>query len=150
MSFARAAASAAILTVLSVGGALAKPATVSADVNLRKAAGTESEVVTLIPKGSKVEVGKCSSGWCQVTWNGQEGFAIARNLGLGGPKVVKRPRQVIGDEDDAYDDPAVYGPGRYGPPPTYYGYGPYGYGGPYYGGYWGPRWGWRGGWGRRW
>jgi uncharacterized protein YraI len=149
MSFARVAALAAILTILPIGYALAKPATVSADVNLRKAAGTDGEVIALIPKGSKVEVGRCTDGWCQVTWNGHDGYAIARNLGLG-TKVAKRPRRVVGNEDDEYDDPVAYGPGPYGPPPAYYGYGPsYGYG-PYYGGYWSPRWGWRGGWGRRW
>ncbi len=144
MSFTRVAVSAGILTILSIGGALARPATVAADVNLRKAAGTDSEVLALIPKGSKVEVGKCANDWCQVTWNGQEGYAVARNLGLGGPK---RPRQVVGDEDGEYGPPIVYGPRPgYGPPPAYYGYGPYYYDGPYYGGYWGGR----GGWGRRW
>jgi hypothetical protein len=147
MSITRVAASAAILTILSIGCALAKPATVSADVNLRKAAGTDSEVLTLIPKGSKVEVGKCTNGWCQVTWNGQDGYAIARNLGLGGTRVAGGYRRMYppGGEDDGY---VPYGPGPgYPPPPPYYGPGPYYHGpGPYYG--WGPRWGWRGGWGR--
>jgi hypothetical protein len=148
MSFARVAISAAVLTILPIGCALAKPATVSADVNLRKAAGTNSEVLALIPKGSKVEVGKCTNGWCQVTWNGQDGYAIARNLGLGGPRVAGGYRRMYSpganDEDDGYGPP-MYGPGPgYGPPPAYYGYGPY------YGPYWGPGWGWRGGWGRRW
>jgi uncharacterized protein YraI len=151
MSFARVAASAAILTILSIGCALAKPATVSADVNLRKAAGTDSEVLTLIPKGSKVEVGKCTNGWCQVTWNSQDGYAIARNLGLGGTRVAGGYRRMYppGEGGDDGYGPPMYGPGPgYGPPPPYYGYGPYGYG-PYYGPYGGPGWGWRGGW-RRW
>jgi uncharacterized protein YraI len=59
MSLARVAAAAAILSALSVADAAAKSATVSAEVNLRKGAGTDTDVLTLIPKGSKVEVGKC-------------------------------------------------------------------------------------------
>jgi hypothetical protein len=149
MNFARLAASAAIVTVLTTLGvdlAAAKPATVASDVNLRKGPGTDSKIITLIPKGTMVEVGNCTNGWCQVSWNGQDGYSIATNLGLGGPPPVRR-RPVA----DAYDYPPP--PDTYGPPPgyvvgpsVYYGgpvyYGPY-YGRPYYG----P--GWRGGWGWR-
>ncbi len=81
MTLSRLAATAAI--VLALGAAAsAKPATLGAATNLRKAPGTKSEVVTLIPKGATVEVGACDAGWCQVTWNGQEGYAIGRNLGV--------------------------------------------------------------------
>src|SRR5882724_4406863 len=113
MNFARVGTLATILTILSIGCALAKPAAVSADVNLRKAPGTGSEVLTLIPKGTKVEVGKCNNGWCQVTWNGQEGFAIARNLGLGTRTAARRrpPGGYVPDDDDGYEP--AYGPGYY-------------------------------------
>ena len=142
MNFARLAAGAAIMMALSVNVAMAKPVTVVADVNLRKAAGTDSEIVTLIPKGTMVEVGACTNGWCAVTWNGMDGFSIATNLGLA-PRPA-RPPAVVGQ---AYP-PGVYPPPAYvaGPPVVYYGPGPY-YG-PYYGGY-GWRGGWRGGWGGR-
>ena len=136
MSLARIAAAAAILSALSVADAAAKSATVSAEVNLRKGAGTDTDVLTLVPKGSKVEVGKCTNGWCEVTFDGQVGYAIAKNLGLGAPRPVRR---LVGTEYEP-----AYGPGRVymvGPPPPYYD--------DYYGPYWGPRWGWRGGW-RRW
>jgi hypothetical protein len=149
MNFARLAAGAAMLTALSVELAAAKPATVAADVNLRKAPGTDSEVITLIPKGTMVEVGTCTNGWCMVTWNGQDGYSIATNLGLGRPPPVRR-RPLPADDSYEYPPP----PGTYGPPPGYvvgppvyyepppvY-YAPY-YGRPYYG------WGWRGGWGWR-
>jgi SH3 domain-containing protein len=146
MNFARLAASAAMLTALSVGLAAAKPATVAADVNLRKAPGTDSEVITLIPRGTMVEVGTCTNGWCMVTWNGQDGFSIATNLGLGGPPPMRRRPPP----DDYYEYPPP--PGTYGPPPGYVAgppgyyeppvyYSPY-YARPYYGG-------WRGGWGWR-
>ncbi|MGA2129405.1 MAG: SH3 domain-containing protein [Xanthobacteraceae bacterium] len=150
MSMLRIAAAAAILGALSVVDASAKPATVSAEVNLRKGPGTDTDVITLIPKGSTVEVEKCTNGWCHVTFEGQDGYAIAPNLGLGAPRPVHRP----------YGGDVVYGPGPrpgpgpayvVGPPGYYYGPGPYYYGpgpGPYYWGPWGRPWGW--GWGRRW
>jgi hypothetical protein len=144
MNFARLAAGATILMSLAIDLAAAKPATIASEVNLRKGPGTDSEIITLIPKGTMVEVGTCTNGWCQVSWNGQDGYSIATNLGLGGPPVRRRP--MAGDYD--YPPP----PGAYGPPPGYvvgppvY-YEPPVYYGPYYGGYYGPRW--RGGWGWR-
>jgi hypothetical protein len=84
-----------------------------------------------------------------VSWNGQDGYSIANNLGLGVPAPVRR-RPVAGDEYDYPPPPGTYGPppGYVVGPPVYYG-GPayYGYG-PYYGPYYGPSW--RGGWRRRW
>ena len=148
MNFARLAASTAILTGLAIGLAAAKPATVAADVNLRKGPGTDNEIITLIPRGTMVEVGTCAYNWCQVSWNGQDGYSIATNLGLGGPAPVRRRPRV---DDDEYDYPPP--PGTYGPPPgymvgppVYYDppvyYRPY-YNRPYYGGGWGGGWGWR-------
>ena len=154
MNFARLAASAAILAVLGVDLAAAKPATVAADVNLRKGPGTDSEIISLISKGTMVEVSNCTNGWCQVSWNGQDGYSIATNLGLGGPSPVRR--RPAADEYDYPPPPGTYGPPPGYPvgPPVYYGgpvyYGPY-YGGPYYGGgYYGPGWRGGGGWRRRW
>jgi Bacterial SH3 domain len=147
MKLARLAASAAFL-MLSAEIAAAKPATVVSEVNLRKGPGTENEVITLIPKGSTVEVGTCTNGWCQVSFNGQDGFSIATNLGLGGPRPIRRPLPPGAEGDDVY--PAgppgvVYAPGPavVVGPPVYYAPGPYYYG---YGPYWRGGWGWR----RRW
>jgi uncharacterized protein YraI len=139
MSVGRIAASAAIFTLLSAACATAKPVALTADTNLRKAPGTDSEVLTLMPKGTTVEVGKCSNGWCETSLNGKDGFAIAQNLGMA-PRRAPRGPVVAEEEVEEYAPPVVYGPRPYvyGPPPLYYGYGPY-YG--YYGGW---------GWGRRW
>jgi uncharacterized protein YraI len=140
MNFARLALSAAVLAAVSADLAAAKPATVASDVNLRKGPGTDSEIITLIPKGTMVEVGTCTNGWCMVTWNGQDGFSIATNLGLGGPPPVRRRPMP---DDYEYPPPPGYvvgPPVYYEPPPAYYS--PY-YVRPYYG----P--GWRGGWGWR-
>lgn len=66
-----------------VGDASAGEGTVTtiAATNLRKAPATESEILARIPKGSSVAVGACRDGWCRVSWNGRDGYAIMRNLG---------------------------------------------------------------------
>src|SRR3984957_9425268 len=83
MSFVRIAASAVILAALSAACATAKPVVTTGDTNLRKAPGTESPVLTLIPKGTTVEVGKCTNGWCQASFDGQDGYLIGQNVGMG-------------------------------------------------------------------
>ena len=83
MSFVRIAASAAIFTLLSAVCATAKPIAATAETNLRKSPGTDSPVLTIIPKGATVEVGKCSNGWCEASLDGQNGYVIARNVGHG-------------------------------------------------------------------
>ncbi|HET6838531.1 MAG TPA: SH3 domain-containing protein [Bradyrhizobium sp.] len=142
MSLIRSAASTVAVTLLSVVCATAKPIAITGDTNLRKSPGTDSAILTLIPKGTTVEVGKCSSGWCQVSLNGQDGYVIGQNLGIAPPRRAPRGPEVV-EEDIEEDGPPVgYGPAYVVGPPVYYGYGPY-YG--YHGG-----WGYRGGWGRRW
>ncbi len=136
MSFSRAATSAAILTVLSVVSATAKPIATTGETNLRKSAGTDSEVLTLIPKGGVVEVGECTNGWCAASFDGKEGFVIGRNVGMG-PQPAPRGRRMgavqVYDVGPTYGRP-VYGPPLFYRPYPYYGY-PYG---------WGYReWGWR-------
>jgi hypothetical protein len=59
-----------------------KPLITMAQTNLRKGPRTDSEILTLIPKGTTVAVGDCRDGWCRVSWNGQDGYAIGRNLGF--------------------------------------------------------------------
>jgi hypothetical protein len=80
MSFARRATFAAMITTLTAVCATAKPIATTGETNPRKALGTDSEILTLIPKKTTVEVGNCSNGWCQVSCNEQDGYAIARNL----------------------------------------------------------------------
>jgi uncharacterized protein YgiM (DUF1202 family) len=85
--------SAAVLLAASASLAFAKPVTLPAETNLREAPGTKSNVVTLIPKGTEVEVGECDAGWCKVTANGKDGYVIERNLSST-PKVAPAgPRQ---------------------------------------------------------
>jgi uncharacterized protein YraI len=94
MLLSRLMLSATLLAAMSAIAA-AKPVTLSAETNLRKAPGTKSEAIGLMPKGTEVEVGECDSGWCKVTWDGREGYAIARNLGMvvpGAPREAGLPR----------------------------------------------------------
>ena len=119
---------AAALTALFAGAANASPATVASNTNLRQGPGTNFGVIMTVPGGSVVEVIRCGGEWCNVMADGQPGYMIARNLGMGGPApvAVVRPPPVV----------VVPGP--------YYGYGPY-YGRRFYGpGYYhGPRRYWR-------
>src|SRR4029079_17802384 len=75
----RTALAAAGLVALTAA-ASAKPVTLSTETNLRAAPGTKSDVVTAMPKGAAIEVGECDAGWCKITYDGKEGFAIERNL----------------------------------------------------------------------
>jgi uncharacterized protein YraI len=123
--------------------ARARSAAVAATVNLRSGPGTDSEIITTIPAGSTLRVTGCSGEWCEVTWNGRSGYAIARNLSIGAPRQARTYGPQPGYADGyGPEPPAVYqAPGYYAPPAVVYGpayYGPRVY--------YGPGWGWR----RRW
>ena len=137
MRFMQAAASAAIITLLSAVGATAKPVATTAETNLRKSPGTNSEIVTLIPKGTTVEVGKCTSGWCEASVDGKDGFVIGRNVGMG-PRPAPRggPGPEVVEDEEVVEGPVYARPPGYYRPYPYYGY--YGYYRP-----WGYGWGWR-------
>jgi uncharacterized protein YraI len=110
---------AAVTVIALTAAASAKPVTLPAETNLRAAPGTKSEIVTLMPKGSAIEVGECDAGWCKVTFGDKEGFAIGRNLGEAPPQreaTVRKPsegdlqrlrrgyEQYFDDEQDGYQD----------------------------------------------
>jgi uncharacterized protein YraI len=149
MTLARTGLIAAVSLGVSVATASAKPTTVTAEVNLRDTPATSGKILALIPKGTSVEAATCTNGWCQVSFNGQQGYVIQRNLDVPQPPRARRhvARRSV-PQVYAEEAPVVYDPGPVyvGPPYRYYGY----YG-PYYRGYWGPRWGfgWGGGWGFR-
>jgi hypothetical protein len=150
MSLMRLAACTAVLVALSAECASAAPALATTNVNVRQGPGTTYQIITTIPGGSTVDVTGCSGQWCQVTWQGQQGYAIATALDTGGgppggapvgapPGAVGLPPGAVPGDDvpvPAYGPPpppaVVVVPGPYG----YYGpgYG-YGYRGGYYRGY---------------
>jgi uncharacterized protein YraI len=146
MTLGKITASAAMLLALSAVGAAAAPALATNNVNLRQGPGTTYTVIMTIPGGSNVDVSGCSGQWCQVTFQGQNGYALATSFdqgyaaapppGYAGPPPAPIPISPIGPPP--IGPPIYVGP----PPPTYYfygnGYGPY-YG-PYGGGYYYRRW----------
>ncbi len=91
MKLARIAACGVALLTLSVHYAAAAPALATNNVNMRQGPGMNYPVVTTIPGGSNVEVNNCYGEWCSVTWNGQSGYAVARNLdrGHGAPPAAE-------------------------------------------------------------
>jgi Bacterial SH3 domain len=95
-------------------------AIVLAKVNLRSGPGTESEILASIPTGSTIDVGQCEGEWCAVTWNGRSGYAIARNLDLGGSHQASSypPPAQPGGYPEGHD----YPPGAYSPPAQSGGY----------------------------
>jgi hypothetical protein len=124
----------------------ASTAVTHSSVNLRNGPGTSYTIVTLIPAGSSVDVSDCKSGWCQVTFNGNNGYIIETSIAPGAPAAgaARRLGPPPGYAGPPGAPPPGYGappPGYYPPPPGYYPPPPgyyYGYG-PYYGPYWGWR-----------
>jgi uncharacterized protein YraI len=109
--------SAASVLLLSAGAASAAPATVGSAVNMRSGPGTQYEVVATIPGGATVDVAGCTGSWCQVSFNGESGFANRSYLAMGGEPsaAVVTPGYAYDDAPlyagDYYDDGYPYGPG---------------------------------------
>lgn len=63
-------------------GALALPGSVTTDLNMRAGPGPTYPIVTTIDNNSTIEVEGCieSGNWCQVSWNGQTGWAYANYI----------------------------------------------------------------------
>lgn len=118
--------------LLAGGPALAKPAYVPSTVNLRAGPGTDKDILGKIPSGSLIDVGDCTGGWCAVTWQDKNGYAIETAIDLSGRVPPRRPaprRYYVEEPPIYYEVP---------PPPVYYG--------PYYRRHyfspWGPRYRW--------
>lgn len=91
--------------LISAGVALARPAVVTTDLNLRAGASTYAPVIIVLPVGATVETHDCSGGWCAVSWRGYEGYASASYLDA--PGYAPAPR---------------YYPSPPPPPTSYYDY----------------------------
>jgi uncharacterized protein YraI len=113
---------AAGLFLASAAAAVASPAAVTNNINLRSGPGAKFAAVGSVPAGAIVNVLSCNGAWCRVAFGDRQGF-------------VNNTYLAQADEGPVYGDapPVVYAGPVYG-----YGYG-YGYG-------WGPGWGWGGGW----
>jgi SH3-like domain-containing protein len=92
---------AAFTLIATAGAALAAPAYVSSNVNVRSGPGTHYSVVDTIRRGQRVDVEQCRGNWCYVQKRGPDGWVSANYLERGG-----RP----GWNDDRWDRPPVYRP----------------------------------------
>jgi uncharacterized protein YraI len=111
-------AAGAVLLALSTGLALAAPAQIASNTNLRQGPGTNYGIIVTVPAGSIVDVSECTPDWCTVHWRGRIGYMIATNL-----------RSLVGQAPAlVYADPR---PLVYVRPYPYY-YGPRYYHGPRY------------------
>jgi uncharacterized protein YraI len=108
------------LAIFFTTNASAVPAYVTTTVNLRSGPGVANEIVGRIPAGSLVDANNCANGWCEVAWQGKNGFAIQTAIDTSGrvpnrygpPVVYQRPYVVA--------PPRYYGPAYDYPPPYYY------------------------------
>ena len=117
MTFGKIATAAGMLLMLSAASAAAAPALAVNNVNLRQGPGTTYTVIMTIPGGSNVDVGGCSGQWCQVTFQGQNGYAIGTSFDQGGGAP---PPGAAGPPPAGYAaPPAGPPPVGYAPPPGY-------------------------------
>lgn len=104
---------AASALVLSAGVASAAPAITQSAVNMRAGPGTQYPVVTTLPARAAVDVAGCDGSWCQVSWNGADGYVNAGYLQMaGGPGPVAVSPGYYDEEPDygVYVAPRLYGP----------------------------------------
>jgi uncharacterized protein YraI len=82
---------AACAILLFSGAALAYPAVVTNDLNLRAGPSTANRVIATMPEGSIVDVIDCRGSWCEVEWRGRIGWASRNFLA---ERVAQRPPAV--------------------------------------------------------
>lgn len=92
---------AAMTLMATAGAAMAAPAYVTGNVNVRSGPGTGYGIVDTIRRGERVEIERCRGSWCFVEKRGPDGWVSANFLERGG-----RP----GWRDDRWDRPPVYRP----------------------------------------
>src|SRR5436305_15303170 len=70
--------------LLSAGAAVAAPATVQTDLNVRSGPGTQFAVVGTVQGGETVDVAGCTGRWCQISFSGGTGYANQSYLAMAG------------------------------------------------------------------
>lgn len=108
MHFSRSLLIAGAVLAFSATVAVARPALVVTDVNLRAGPTTASPSYGIIPGGTTVDIRNCGGGWCEAYFGGRRGFIASQYLDGGGPPPVMRV---------APPPPPMYGAP---PPPPYY------------------------------
>ncbi|GGE40800.1 hypothetical protein GCM10007276_17710 [Agaricicola taiwanensis] len=103
--------------------ALAVPANVTADLNLRQGPGTAYAPVATIPRGDMVEVVDCQGAWCEIGWRGYGGFASRSYLAYDyrGPRRYAPAPVVVMPPPPPPPGPVIYSVPYYDPPIYYRG-----------------------------
>lgn len=85
------------------GAAMAYPAQVSQDLNMRTGPGTNYQVLGVLPGGAIVDVEGCRGSWCRVEYRGRQGWTSARFLGeVRQSRVHRAPAPVYRAPPPAY------------------------------------------------
>jgi len=84
---------AAVALAMSTGTAFAAMSKTNTDVVLRTAPTAQAELILNLSEGTLVNVGRCSRGWCGVTWNNYGGYVRQSALqfqstAAGGPPAI--------------------------------------------------------------
>src|SRR6476660_1557779 len=84
---------AAVALAMSAGTAFALMGKTTTDVALRTAPTAQAELILNLSEGTLVNVGRCSRGWCGVTWNNYGGYVRQSALQFqstpaGGPPAI--------------------------------------------------------------
>jgi uncharacterized protein YraI len=86
----------AAILLMTASLAWAYPARVSTDLNLRTGAGTGFSVITVIPRGARVDVRACRGNWCAIMYRGLRGYVSARYLAPRRTGRVVVPPPMVG------------------------------------------------------
>lgn len=100
---------AALALFATAGAAMAAPAYVTTNVNVRSGPGTGYGVIDTLRRGEQVDVQQCSGSWCFVEKRGPDGWVSANYLDRGG--------RGGGGYDRYYDPRPSPGWGNYRPSP---------------------------------
>jgi hypothetical protein len=90
-------------------------AIVTAQVKLQQAAAADSEVLATIPKGSTVKVSDCTNGWCSASWNGREGYVLAKYVRVGNERSRSAADGPVGDSAQEDIPPGPESSQEFGP-----------------------------------
>jgi uncharacterized protein YraI len=97
---ARISALAIAATLAMSGSAIAMPGTAMTELALRAGPGPMHPIVGTINANAQIDIAGCTQdgNWCQVTWQGRQGWAYAPYLGMphqGQVMVVPQARQSM-------------------------------------------------------
>lgn len=109
---------AAMLLVLSAAAAAASPAVTERSVHLRAGPGTAYRVVGTLPRNAAIDVGGCTSGWCEVR-GGTRTYVAQNFVVLQGTGSTVVPAQAYESDDyPGFDFPGTtaYAPVAAPPP----------------------------------